>query len=624
MDNIKFGNFIKELRKSHGLTQKDLAEKINLTDKAISKWERGLSFPDITMLNSLSEVFGVSVSEIVNGEYGEEKIDIDLKVKEAIENINKANEERKDKIDAIKKIIRNISLIVLIIFSLLQLGYIFILKERGYEYINDIIFYIINETIIISGTLISVLFLNKNKIKNICMYTICGIATIINIIFMINNGFENRCIVDYSSNFSNVVILKQDRETGETILYRNRFILFAKPKEKLSYVVDGKIKCKWLANDICSLSYIDNEKTLREFVATYGDRGDGISYYYVTKALRGNWQVFSKYGEDTQLLADSRGISITNNGTREFFEYSDCKQYGTIALVLYKNEVPRYVIGLDENCEIDDDTGYIKKDGTITLMKISVEKAIVNSLYCTTYKDKDDMSNYNIVSIGKNDYKIKNGILYISYNNRDVIEVPGDFSNCKINENAYQISREKTVFFYDKNGKRYLVYSDDAGKNWETSEIKSGSKIQSIQFIDSKLGFIFEIEDTAGGDAFGKISKTIDGGKNWVVISKGIGNEGEQSFKTSSEIFFVTEYIGFITMPNISGDNSELYITKDGGFSFNQIKMEVNEVYDYYNIPKIEGKNLILEIGQGTDGDYNGGDFKEYYSTDNGLSWKLK
>lgn len=49
MDNQKFGDFIKKLRKEKGLTQKELGDKLNITDKAISKWEIGLSFPDITM-----------------------------------------------------------------------------------------------------------------------------------------------------------------------------------------------------------------------------------------------------------------------------------------------------------------------------------------------------------------------------------------------------------------------------------------------------------------------------------------------------------------------------------------------------------------------------------------------
>ena len=68
MDNEKFGAFIAKLRKEHNLTQQELAQKINLTNKAISKWERGLSFPDISMLEILAETLDVSVLELLRGE----------------------------------------------------------------------------------------------------------------------------------------------------------------------------------------------------------------------------------------------------------------------------------------------------------------------------------------------------------------------------------------------------------------------------------------------------------------------------------------------------------------------------------------------------------------------------
>lgn len=59
MDNQKLGIFITELRKEKGLTQAQLAQKLNVTDKAVSKWERGVGFPDIKLLEPLVDV-GVS------------------------------------------------------------------------------------------------------------------------------------------------------------------------------------------------------------------------------------------------------------------------------------------------------------------------------------------------------------------------------------------------------------------------------------------------------------------------------------------------------------------------------------------------------------------------------------
>ncbi len=64
----KTGKFIYEMRKAQNLTQKDLAEKLDVTDKAISKWERGLSCPDISLLIPLSKILDVTTSELLNGE----------------------------------------------------------------------------------------------------------------------------------------------------------------------------------------------------------------------------------------------------------------------------------------------------------------------------------------------------------------------------------------------------------------------------------------------------------------------------------------------------------------------------------------------------------------------------
>jgi len=59
------GSMIAELRKQRGMTQLDLAEKMGVTDKAVSKWERDLSCPDINSLPHLAEILGVSVEELM-------------------------------------------------------------------------------------------------------------------------------------------------------------------------------------------------------------------------------------------------------------------------------------------------------------------------------------------------------------------------------------------------------------------------------------------------------------------------------------------------------------------------------------------------------------------------------
>lgn len=68
MDQQKTGAFICFLRKERGLTQRELADKLNMTDKAVSKWERGQSYPDITILSALAEALGVTERELLQGQ----------------------------------------------------------------------------------------------------------------------------------------------------------------------------------------------------------------------------------------------------------------------------------------------------------------------------------------------------------------------------------------------------------------------------------------------------------------------------------------------------------------------------------------------------------------------------
>ncbi|MBE6701729.1 MAG: helix-turn-helix domain-containing protein [Ruminococcaceae bacterium] len=81
MNQIKIGRFIAECRKKANLTQVELSEKLGITDKAISKWERGISLPDTSIMLELCDILSISVNELLSGE----KIDM--------ENNNQKNEQ---------------------------------------------------------------------------------------------------------------------------------------------------------------------------------------------------------------------------------------------------------------------------------------------------------------------------------------------------------------------------------------------------------------------------------------------------------------------------------------------------------------------------------------------------
>lgn len=68
MEQEKIGKFIQELRKQQNMTQKDLAEKLGVTDRAVSKWENGRGIPDVSLMKPLCDILGITVSELLCGE----------------------------------------------------------------------------------------------------------------------------------------------------------------------------------------------------------------------------------------------------------------------------------------------------------------------------------------------------------------------------------------------------------------------------------------------------------------------------------------------------------------------------------------------------------------------------
>lgn len=97
MDASKLGNFIADQRKLLGMTQADLGNKLMVTDKAVSKWERGLGFPDINTLESLAEALHVSVNELMRAEKNVTEVSNEEAVAEALHNtIEVADKQIKD------------------------------------------------------------------------------------------------------------------------------------------------------------------------------------------------------------------------------------------------------------------------------------------------------------------------------------------------------------------------------------------------------------------------------------------------------------------------------------------------------------------------------------------------
>lgn len=147
MNYDKIGDFISEKRKLKGLTQKELAAKIGVTDKAVSKWERGLGCPDVSILEILSKELDVSILELLKGREIEDEVihvtELDDYVKDTI-NYSKQSIGNK-----IKKYISNILLGIVLFICLLLVflnvvHYIYLNKDYGSYFHNGTREYAVN------------------------------------------------------------------------------------------------------------------------------------------------------------------------------------------------------------------------------------------------------------------------------------------------------------------------------------------------------------------------------------------------------------------------------------------------------------------------------------------------
>ena len=107
MDSPKIGKIIQEIRKKNNLTQKQLADKYNVTYQAVSKWERGINLPDVTLLKHMSKDFNISIEDLLDG------------------NISHKNDNRK----------KNIAIIIIVIILLVTIvGLVYINKDKSFEF----------------------------------------------------------------------------------------------------------------------------------------------------------------------------------------------------------------------------------------------------------------------------------------------------------------------------------------------------------------------------------------------------------------------------------------------------------------------------------------------------------
>lgn len=120
MDQLKIGRYVAEKRRIKGLTQKDMSEVLFVSDKAVSKWERGICLPNIELLAPLADILGVSVTELLAGEDESSGLIESKIIVDAVETYS-TNNTKKMRIKTVG--IAGVILAIMIIFVLLYAKY---------------------------------------------------------------------------------------------------------------------------------------------------------------------------------------------------------------------------------------------------------------------------------------------------------------------------------------------------------------------------------------------------------------------------------------------------------------------------------------------------------------------
>ena len=128
MDQTKIGLFLKELRYEKGITQEQLAEQLNVSNRSVSRWETGSTLPDISLLVELAEFYEVDIKEIIDGERKSE-----IMKKEEKEIAEKMSDYATLEKETMIKEIRKLSLI-----GVISLIIYFLMQETGLDHINGV------------------------------------------------------------------------------------------------------------------------------------------------------------------------------------------------------------------------------------------------------------------------------------------------------------------------------------------------------------------------------------------------------------------------------------------------------------------------------------------------------
>ena len=371
-------------------------------------------------------------------------------------------------------------------------------------------------------------------------------------------------------------------------------------------------KLSWLLSDL------KNKKTLKLEHNNIYENGIEVIFTDINKEIYMPKELY--VSNSFNLNFDSKGI-ITSFDTY-LYGKNDKDELKSYLISYNSSKSENIIVYLNGHVNADYDEDKLIEPLIRTMKVIPIKETVSN-----WHEDK-----YGILYYGKRSFGYNtDGIVYVNSERKTKV-----VTNASSEIIGYAVS----VFVPGKEDiyipARY-IFSEDLENIIVTDSLKNKSEKISKKsnngtdefYLTDKVGYRLEVTDAAAGSRAYSLNSTSDGGVTWNVINKDpfLGRIG-----VAAGITFLNEKLGFLCLSHSGGSNGELYRTEDGGLSYKKVDLpgvkvtlSNGETYNPFDLPEMpykEDGNLNILIGQGSDGDYNGGCKALYQSKDQGKTWE--
>ncbi len=256
-----------------------------------------------------------------------------------------------------------------------QMGYLLLQERLQMEYVDNRLFYILNILIVVClYAAIMMLFTFRRKF-HIIGASLVSLFIVLNVFLLTESNKEIKNIVSISPNLTHVFSIKQNQQLDEALYFRSYYRIVSRPKERLPSPITGDYNVRWLTNDVAVFTYETTGDKKQAFVGTYGDRNGGVAYYYVGAEIQGVWE-----NEDVSVVSSPEGIQVTENGVATVYDWDHIHQFGTLAIVLEKEQEADWVIALSEDFTLRSTETGNSPGGSIILYSVDLGNKKVDTL----------------------------------------------------------------------------------------------------------------------------------------------------------------------------------------------------------------------------------------------------